>query len=498
MSFAADIDRDLWNQHALLTAKEMREFETLGCAQGGLTFWDLMAVAGKAVADEIIERFKPCSVLVLCGTGNNGGDGYVAAQALRKAGLDVLVAALGPVTTTEAQRALGAWDGETVAFDPSLLSNRGLVVDALFGTGLSRPIEGEAARMIEASMASCLPIISVDMPSGICSDTGRSLGTAVRANLTVTFQRKKRGHVLLPGRQHCGEVVVTDIGLYSEILNQINPAVAENDSQIWHSSQPKCEEQNHKYHRGHLLVYGGPEMTGASRLASRAAQRMGAGLVTLAAPQSAWEVYARALESVMVKPYQSLNEAIGFLDNPKINALLLGPGLGLEKEKRELVLAALASRKPCVLDADALMLFEGESKLLFDSIHEKCVLTPHEGEFARLFRGLVDENASKIEQTMHVVSQIGCVVLQKGADTVVAEPSGLAVVNSNAPPWLATAGAGDVLAGMIAGRITAGMPVFAAAASCVNAHGKLAQRVGKGLIAEDLVAAIPALLQCGL
>ncbi|MDD3181605.1 MAG: NAD(P)H-hydrate dehydratase [Alphaproteobacteria bacterium] len=494
MSLSPKIDSSIWNAHALLTCEEMRRAEALSVARGSHSFFDLMQVAGRAVAQAVMDRFAQGRVLVMCGCGNNGGDGYVAAQALWQAGWPVRIGTLGAPTTVDAQKAASFWEGETLLLSPALLDEADLVIDAMFGTGLTRPLEGLAAQMVDAVTTRNLPVVAADMPSGINADTGAVLGCAVQAQVTVTFFRKKRGHTLLPALAHCGDVIVADTGMHADVLDEINSIVAENDSALWGSLQPKCEVANHKYHRGHVLIFGGAEMTGASRLAARAAQRIGAGLVTLAAPSAAWEVYAKALESVMVRHCDDLSAAQEFLDNSKIDVVLLGPGLGFDDEKRALVLAALKTRKPCVLDADALMLFEKESSILFDSVHKNCVLTPHQGEFKRLFGQFCCESEDKITQTTRIASRIGCIILHKGGDTVISEPNGRAVVNTNAPPWLATAGAGDVLAGLIVGLMAGGMPPFEAACAGAYRHGQAACRFGRGLIAEDLIENIPSVL----
>ena len=485
----------LWNRHALLTCEEMRQAETLSCARGTHGFYDLMRVAGAAVARAVVERFDPCRVLVLCGTGNNGGDGYVAATILRQAGWPVHVSALGAATTDEARKAAEAWGEAPLPWLPELLDEADLVVDALFGTGLTRPLEGAAAGMVKAVGASGLPVVAADMPRGMNGDTGAVMGCAIKARATVTFFRKKRGHVLMPAKAYCGEVVVADTGLFPDVLDQVKPLIAENNIAITLPFYPKLELDAHKYKRGHVLGLGGAVLTGASRLAARAAQRMGAGLVSLAVPQAAWSVYAGALESVMVQPWQSVQEAQEKMENPKVTTLFVGPGLGLGPQSRELVLAALATKKPCVLDADGLMVFEGESRLLIDSLRENCVITPHEGEFGRLFGALSGEKAGKVAQTAFISGQTGCVVLHKGADTVISSPDGVTLVNTNAPPVLATAGAGDVLAGMIAGAMAGGMPPFLAAGFAAHLHGRAGQVAGRGLIAEDLIALLPSLLK---
>jgi len=495
MSMPAPFDLRIWNRHAILSCDEMRRAESLSCARGDHDFWGLMQVAGRAVAGAVIERYTMRRVLVMCGAGNNGGDGYVAAQALREAGWDVRVGALSAPRAHEAQKAAATWMGPVETLSPVLLDGTDLVIDALFGTGLTRPLEGLAAQMVDAVNARNIPVVAADMPSGIDGNTGRMLGAAFKAEVTVTFFRKKRGHVLLPALAQCGEVIVADTGMYADVLNEINPVIAENDSALWFPLQQKHEVQNNKYDRGHALLFGGPVMTGASRLAARAAQRMGAGLVTLAAPLEAWEIYAEALESVMVRPLRTPDDEAELLANPKINAILIGCGLGRDEGRREQILRVLATRKPCVLDADALSVFAEAPDFLLQNLHENCILTPHEGEFMRLFG---DSGADKISKTQNAAQKAGCLVLLKGVNTTIAHPNGSLVVNLNAPPWLATAGAGDVLAGMILGLVTAGMPVFPATCAAVFYHGAAAQAFGVGLIAEDLIDQIPALLKATL
>jgi len=483
-----------WNRHALLTCAEMRRAEALAVERGPLSFYDLMQVAGRAVAEAVMNRFAPSRVLVLCGAGNNGGDGYVAAEALREAGWTVAVAALAPPTTPDTIKAAQAWQGETQPLAVGLLEEADLVVDALFGTGLTRPLEGLAAQAALAVAEHKIPVIAADFPSGVNGDNGDAAGAVFRAKVTVTFFRKKRGHVLLPARQQCGEIIVADTGMAADVLDEEVPLTAENNEELWADLQPEMRAEAHKYDRGHALIFGGPVMTGASRLAARAAQRMGAGLVTLAAPQAAWEVYAQSLESVLVMPADDLMAAKSLIADPKRGPILIGPGLGLAPEGRALVLAALASGKPCVLDADALTLFADQPDALFKAIHEACVLTPHEGEFARLFGSQIDPALDKTTRAQKAAALAGCIVLLKGADTVMAQPDGYAVVNTNAPPWLATGGAGDVLAGMIVGLLAAGMAPFAAACMAAYRHGQIAAIHGPGLIAEDIIDGIPALL----
>lgn len=486
-------DAEAWNRRALLTCAEMRQAEDATCSRGRVTFYDLMNNAGEALARVVCEKWKPCRVLVMCGPGNNGGDGYVAAEVLRKAGWQVVVGALTAGKHPEdAAKAATTWQGETRPLSVDLLNRADLVIDALFGTGLQRPLEGEVAKVVDALNARDIPVISADLPSGVDGDTGRILGVAVRADVSVTWFRKKVGHVLLPGAQQAGEVIIVDVGMPSDVLEKVK--VAENNMELWRRLFPMPQSEWHKYTRGHALVYGGAVMTGAARLAARAAQRIGAGLVTLAAPENAVFIYVAALESILVRSAETPDAWSALVEDGKKNAILIGPGMGHGGNIKEFVHVALASKKACVLDADALTIFASEPEELFKTLHSECILTPHEGEFARLFGKMISPSLDKLERARKAAALAGCTVLLKGADTVVADSSGLAVINTKAPPWLATAGAGDVLSGIILGLMASGMMPFEAAVAAVNIHGSVAEAFGPGLIAEDIVDGIPQVL----
>jgi len=336
-----------------------------------------------------------------------------------------------------------------------------------------------------------LPVVAVDMPSGISGDTGQPLGGVyVRAALTVTFFRKKPGHLLLPGRALCGETVVADIGIPAEAANT---QLHENTPALWRFPWPELE--GHKYSRGHcVVVSGGAAHTGAARLAARAALRVGAGLVSVASPSDAVAVNAGHLTAIMVKPFDGRAGLAELLSDKRLNVVVLGPGLGVGGETRELVATVLRSGAAAVLDADAISSFKDKPQSLFGLLDNRCVLTPHEGEFERLFPGLLDQSSSKLEAARTAAARALCVVLLKGADTVIAAPSGKAVLNANAPATLATAGAGDVLAGLIAGLLAQGMSAFDAAACGAWLHGDAASRFGPGLIAEDLPEMLPGTL----
>ena len=471
----------------ILTTAQMAAADAFAVAQGTPSLL-LMENAGRAVADAIAARFKPCSVAVLCGPGNNGGDGFVVARLLHEQGFTVRVATDGGHRNDAA--AMGArWSGATSALTPDVLRGMTLVVDGLFGAGLARPLEGAAAQMVEA--LNDLPVVAIDLPSGVSGDTGQPLSSVyVRAILTVTFFRKKPAHLLLPGRALCGEIVVADIGIPPEAAST---ALHENTPALWRYPWPK--DEGHKYGRGHcLVVSGGPAATGAARLAARGALRIGAGLVTVASPPNAVMVNAAHLTAIMLKRCDGASELAALLEDKRLNAVVIGPALGIGGETRELVMVALKSGAAIVLDADALTSFKDDPDALLARLHDRCVLTPHDGEFDRLFPGLHDAATSKVEAVRAAAARAGCTVLLKGGDTVIAQPGGKAAINANAPAFLATAGAGDVLAGFIAGLLAQGMTGFDAACAGAWLHGAAAAQFGPGLIAEDLPEALPPVL----
>jgi hydroxyethylthiazole kinase-like uncharacterized protein yjeF len=374
-----------------------------------------------------------------------------------------------------------------------------ILIDALFGAGLDRPVENGARALIEAINTIGAHLVAVDLPSGINGNTGMVMGTAVRVQETVTFFRRKPGHLLLPGRSHCGRVTVADIGIPVAALDSIRPRTFANEPPLWQARFPIPKPDAHKYARGHVVVVSGDlsASTGAARLASRGALRAGAGLVTIASPRDALVVNAAGSLAVMVRPVDGAEELGILLGDRRINATLLGPGGGIGPEMQAKVLCALSGARAVVLDADALTSFGDDPKKLFTTLsnHSQwpAILTPHEGEFVRLFKEISEKHSvkQKLEVCRYASHETGAVVLLKGPDTVVAAPNGRAAISANAPPWLATAGSGDVLAGMAAGLLAQGMPAFEAACAAVWLHGEAANRIGPGLISEDLPEALP-------
>ena len=488
-----------WRRHALLTPQQMGEADRLTIA-GGVPGNVLMERAGCGVADTISRHWPVRPLTVLCGPGNNGGDGFVAARVLAERGWPVRVALLGSVAALrgDAAEAAAGWRGVVEPLTPAALDGAGLVLDGIFGAGLARPVEGVARASIAALNERQLPVVAIDVPSGVDGASGEVRGIAPRAAAAVSFFRKKPGHLLLPGRRYCGEVILVQIGIPETALDRVAPDTAANDPSWWLAAFPRPSLESHKYTRGHALVAGGGVMIGAGRLAAKSALRTGAGLVTLAAPEAVFPIYATALTGVIVHSVTNPDDFRALLADKRRNAVLIGPGASVGSETRERTLAILEAEKRTVLDADALTSFAGDPGILFSAIRSPCVMTPHEGEFARLF----ETGGSKPERTRRAAQQSGAVVVLKGADTVVAAPDGRVAINANAPPELATAGSGDVLAGIVLGLLAQGMEPFVAAAAGVWIHGDAAARVGPGLVSEDLIEALPttlrALLGCSL
>jgi NAD(P)H-hydrate epimerase len=482
------------NAQALLTVEQMAAADRAAIA-AGIAGIRLMAAAGNGAFEAIVNRFAPQPTIVLCGPGNNGGDGYVVAEKLRRAGWDVRLASLVErgALKGDAAWAAGLWQGHTeILKEAAVLDGRTLVVDALFGAGLARPLDGVAKQVVEAIDARGLHCVAIDVPSGIHGNTGKVMGAAPHCRLTVTFFRLKPGHLLLPGRVRCGETVLVDIGTPPGVLDAIGPTVWRNDPTLWRSLLPKRALNDHKYKRGHALVYGGAQLTGAARLAALAARRVGAGLVSIAAPVEAASIYRAGDAGTIVAACEFPSDYAALLGDSRFNAVALGPGLGRGETARRLVSQALGWVSPerhFVLDADALTSFRGYTKELFPHLDTRSVLTPHGGEFSTLFSD-IDGDLDKLSKVRQAARDSGAIVLLKGADTVIAAPDGRAVINANAPPSLATAGAGDVLCGAIVGFLSQQMPTFAAAAAGVYLHGEAARIAGPNLIAEDLCVAL--------
>ena len=452
----------------------------------------LMQNAGDAVALEITRRWSPRPTTILCGPGNNGGDGFVVAAALAQAGWPIRVALLGRIDDLrgDAQFHAARWKSHVEQVTPAAVEGASLVVDALFGSGLSRQLDTKVTDTLAVIAQRGLPLVAIDVPSGVMGDSGVSLG-AVPATCTVTFARKKPGHVLFPGRALCGETVVADIGIPAAVFESLSIETWENHPDLWRAELPQAKSAGNKYTRGHALLCGGYPMTGAARMAARAAARMGAGLTSIAVPEIAFPVYAAALTSIMVQPLRQAGDLGRLLSDSRYTAFLIGPGAGVNDATRASALELLRTSRAVLLDADAISVFASKASELATAVSGPCVMTPHEGEFARVF----DAQGDKLARARSAARQSGAVIVLKGADTVIAAPDGRAVVNTNAPATLATAGSGDVLGGLIVGLLAQGMDAFLAAAAGVWIHGAAAHAFGPGLIAEDLPDLVPPVLR---
>ena len=487
----------------VLTTAEMERADRLTIAAGTPGF-ALMMSAGQAVAEAAMDLAEEGPILVVAGPGNNGGDGFVAAAELAARGREVSVILLCDRDSLHGDAALAArgWKYPVLPFNSHAIGRPALIIDALFGAGLDRTVIGEPLEMIEAINANGASVLAVDLPSGINGTTGAVMGVAVRATETVTFFRRKPAHLLLPGRIYCGRVRVADIGIAAGVLEEIQPRTFENVPQFWRRSFAVPRIDGHKYDRGHaVVVSGGLAATGAARLAARGSLRAGAGLVTLASPRDALAVNASALSAVMVRAVDTVVEFAEMLGDRRFNTCVIGPGAGVGGRTRDFVLSAMSAKRGLVLDADALTSFADAPDRLFEAIKQsqdpQVVLTPHEGEFPRLFSDISNKHPlrSKLGRVRAAAERSGAVVLLKGPDTVVASPDGRATIAANAPPWLATAGAGDVLSGVISGLLAQGVPAFEAASIGVWMHGEAAREAGPGLIAEDLPEVMPAVMR---
>lgn len=483
----------------IITPEDMGRIDRAAAASG-LSSYGLMERAGQAVAASALRRFPGAlRFAVLCGPGNNGGDGYVAARALRDAGAAVAVYAQGDPASLkgDAATAFARFWGTAAPLADYAPRPGDVVIDALFGAGLSRDVPEDVVRTIKAVRRSILPVLAVDLPSGVDGRTGQVLGAAFEAVATVTFMCRKPAHLMLPGRALAGALDVFDIGIPARILARHAQHMRVNTPAVWRLALPAQTGATHKYVRGHLAVFSGPaSATGAARLSATAGLRAGAGLVTVLSPHDALPANAAHLTGVMLKAVDGGKDLANLLEDERLKTFVLGPGFGDTDKARQYVrLIAEGGRRRLVLDADGITAFRDDPETLFPLFaggEPRLVLTPHDGEFARLFPDLSrDKTLSKIERAQKAAARSNGAVILKGADTVIAAADGRVLLNENAPPWLATAGSGDVLAGIVGAHLAQGMPAFEAAASAVWRHGEAGRAAGDGLTAEDLPRAIP-------
>ncbi len=508
----------------LLTAAQMQAVDAAAAGQG-IDSFELMRSAGKAVADATIRLLqkRPGTVLVLAGPGNNGGDGAIAATQLKQSGHDVVVARFlahsgtgselpDETALSDADRAFAQWRGDTHAYDLSqtppdqhllgLIEQADVIIDALFGAGLTRPLQGLMAQVVDQVNNANALVLAVDVPSGLDGNAHVANGACIRADATVTFFLYKPAHFLYPGRELCGCKTLAQIGLSEAQLDPDWPLCVLNEPAFFQGVLPTLAMVGHKFDRGHVLVRSGPlQSTGAARLSAQTALDCGAGLVTLASSSEALPVNAAHLTAVMLRPCDHTSQWRAILQDQRINSVVVGPGNGVDEATQGSSIAALEAGKRCVLDADALSCWP---TLWIDSgclsrwlaAKECAVLTPHAGEFSRLFADLTDQGAkssspSRLHLACAAARHSRAIVVFKGADTVIAAPDGRSAINANAPPWLATAGAGDVLSGLIASLLAQGMPAFEAACAAVWMHGQAATELGYPMSAEHLLAHLP-------
>lgn len=488
--------------HEVLTVQQIYAADK-AASDSGIDTYDLMEAAGRGVAEAVIRLMPARPVSVLCGPGNNGGDGFVAARHLRAMGREVRLFLLGGSDTLkgDAARAFKAWDDEVLSLSEDALDDAGIVIDALFGAGLSRPLDDVPAALAQIAAERKIPVVAVDVPSGLDGDRAASKddGPVFKAAVTVTFFRKKPAHVLLPGAALCGEVIVHDIGIPASVLAGINPASRENTPDFWRESLPRPDMNAHKHSRGRLAVISGDAfMTGAARLSARAGQRMGAGFVTLFGDEGATRINAAHETSIVLNCAERGAEMLDAVKQYEPAATIIGPGAAPDGETRAMTLGLVETGAPVLIDAGALSAFKGETRAFYEALHDKAVLTPHGGEFERAFPKEAKSGASKIVRARSAAKRSGAVVLIKGPDTVIARPDGLVVINTMSSPFLASAGTGDVLSGMIGGLLAQGMDPFAAACAGAWLHGRTGQGIGPGLIAEDLINALPKVMRAML
>ena len=488
----------------ILTSKQTKNLDILSI-KNGVSLSNLMENAGEASFDIIINQIIPNilnfnnKITILCGPGNNGGDGFVIAKKLCQKNFDVTVCSpfdkhkFNPTVKTK----LKSCTFDIVNPSQKLFKRADLIIDALFGVGLNRDINKELSYLIKLVNKEKKFVVSIDIASGLDSDTGEERPISINADHTISFQTPKPCHYLLPGKIKTGKLSIVQIGIPKKVFNNIKnlSKIYLNTMDLWKSHFPRPNEYDHKYSRGHLLVQSGDKFsTGASRLASLSALRVGAGIVTLASTDESAMINAAHLTSVMVKNINTKKDFIDFYNKRKVNAFLIGPGCGLTKYTKELSLVAIKTGLPVVLDADSISVFEDEPNELFSAIkkyNKNVILTPHEGEFKRIFKNSI---GSKISKASKASRESSAIIIYKGNDTIISSPNSHLAISDKTSPFLATAGSGDILAGICAGLLSQGMDAFMAACAGQWFHKKIGEISGPGMIADDMPGFIETFL----
>ena len=478
----------------IFLSKEIKKLEKLNFTKKKSYLF--MERAGYQVFKFISENFKQKrqSAIVLCGPGNNGGDGFVVAKYLKKKGYKIKVYTLVEKNsyTGDALRALKNFKGVVKNFDYFKIKKNTLIIDALFGIGLKRSIKPKLTKIFKLVNKSKNAVISIDIPSGVSSDTGKILGNAIKADFTVTFHRKKIGHILSPGKEFSGKLKVVDIGLKKKIITRY----LENKPSLWKKSFPWKKYADHKYSRGRVIVYGSQkEFTGATILSSQAALRTGVGSVKILCTAETLQIYSIKFPSVLKKEINSINQLKKFLKKEKITSILIGPGSGSNKKIKEITKLILKKIKYVVLDADALTCFKNDLKSLYSLLDKNKIITPHLGEFKKIFPK-IKKNLSNIEKVIAAKKLIRSNMILKGPSSLIVSYDNKIIINNNSSPELAVIGSGDVLSGILVSLIgEKKMNPFLAACAATWLHSDIAREYNKGLIAEDLVEGIPSALK---
>ena len=481
----------------ILSAKEMRLADLISI-ENGISSLELMENAGKAVFKNI-DISKQSKVLILCGPGNNGGDGFVVARLLLKKGVNTEVFLYNQFNklSKDCNFNREIFGGKVFTSIPSDFKNYSLIIDGLYGTGLSRTLDNDILRLIKSINNSGTPVYAIDVPSGINTDSSLIYGDTFQCQKTITFFNKKKCHYLFPGKGYCGEIILEDIGINKNILRKINPMIKKNSPNLWIDEYPFPRAIDHKYSRGMVLINVGPVyQTGAARLAGRSAMRVGAGAVKLVCDNDAASVLEPQISIELISVIKNKNDFQLLLKDKKISSVLVGPGNGISDETKARTLLALAFVDNVVIDADAITSFESNPKELFIDTYHHTILTPHEGEFLRLFGEDINKIDDKVLRTLEAAKLAGSIIVLKGSDTVIASPKGEVVINSSEAPYLATAGSGDVLAGIISSLVGKNkMTAFNAACAGTWIHSQLGELLGPGLIADDLIDNIPLVIK---